>query len=112
MSIVAACLPTLAPLFRDGRDPASVIRTVRSIFFLRGNSPGQKKDPIGPPGKNSSRREVKLAKDSWRKLNPGQGHSNDVVYNESVPLDDLNSQSPPSDAIVVQKSFTNAVEMV
>lgn len=34
-SIIAACLPCYGPLFKGGRKPESLIRSVRSVFSLR-----------------------------------------------------------------------------
>ncbi|KAL9620551.1 MAG: hypothetical protein Q9160_004912 [Pyrenula sp. 1 TL-2023] len=33
-SVVAACLPTLGPLVRSGRDPGSLVNSIRSIFSV------------------------------------------------------------------------------
>ena len=111
MSIIAACLPTLAPLFRGGRDPASIVRSVRSIFSLRSISSRQEKDR-SDASNNTGRDKIKNAKSAWRQLNSSQAHSNDVVHDESTALVDLESQPPRLDAIVVQKTFTNEVERV
>lgn len=37
-SIIAACLPCYGPLFRGGRIPGSLVRSVRSLFSLRSQS--------------------------------------------------------------------------
>ena len=97
MSIVAACLPTLAPLFRGGRDPASTVLGVRSILSLRSMSPRQEKDRSNA-SKNTSREEIKNAKSAWRQLNSSQAQSNDIVHNESTALVDLESQPRLSEA--------------
>ena len=111
MSIIAACLPTLAPLFRGGRDPASIVRSVRSILSLRSMSSRQEKYRSSA-SKDTSREDIKNAKSAWRQLNSSPAHSNDIVHNESTALVDLESQPRLSEAIVVQKSFTNEVERV
>lgn len=37
-SIIAACLPCYGPLFRGGRKPESLVRSIRSLFSLRSQS--------------------------------------------------------------------------
>lgn len=37
-SVIAACLPTFGPLFRDGRSPGSIIRSIRSVLSFRSQS--------------------------------------------------------------------------
>ena len=34
-SIIAACLPTLGPLFKSGQNPGSLIQSIRSVLFNR-----------------------------------------------------------------------------
>lgn len=36
--MVAACLPTLGPLVRGGRDPRSLVNSIRSIFSVHSDS--------------------------------------------------------------------------
>lgn len=37
-SIIAACLPCYGPLFRGGRKPESLVRSIRSLLSLRSQS--------------------------------------------------------------------------
>jgi hypothetical protein len=54
VSVVAACLPALGPLVRNGRDPASLVNSIRSIFSV--HSDGSR----GSGANNSSSNNIRL----------------------------------------------------
>ena len=62
--------------------------------------------------KDTSREDINNAKSPSRQLNSSQAPSNDIVHTESTALVDLDSQPGLSEALVVQKGFTNEVERV
>lgn len=111
-SIVAACLPTLAPLIRGGRDPRSIVYSIRSFLSVRSSY-----SPKGEDRSHASNArewdDAKYAKHAWRKLHTSAASSNtNAVHNEGIALDDIGIQSRPADAIFVQKSYTNNVDTI
>ncbi|KAI9643617.1 hypothetical protein NHQ30_008239 [Ciborinia camelliae] len=101
-SIITACLPTLAPLLRGGRNLGSMIGSVRSIFSIRSKS---------------SSLFRKQSSDSQSNNLPSP-HSEKAPWNEDGPTSvvtggtgDLESQKYPKypeKRILVQKSFVSA----
>ncbi|QSZ31471.1 hypothetical protein DSL72_001036 [Monilinia vaccinii-corymbosi] len=98
-STITACLPTLAPLLRGGRNLDSMIGSVRSAFSIRSD------------------------KSSIFRRNPSESQSNNLPspshekapWNKEGPtsvvtsgIRDLESQKYPGEKILVQKSFFSA----
>ena len=111
MSIVAACLPTLAPLFQGGRDPASIIRSVRSIFSLRSASSktrGQGSDV----SKVSVDRENKETSRPWLKLDSDTKYSNNITHEQGIELDNVQNGRLASNGIAVQNVLRTEIETV
>ncbi len=111
MSIVAACLPTLAPLFRGGRDPAFIIQSVLSVFSLR--SVSSKTSGNGSDSsKNGIEQENRDARNAWVQLNSDTTRSNFITYERGVELDSIQNAQRPSNGIVVQEVLRSDVETV
>ncbi|MCJ1391625.1 hypothetical protein MMC18_004490 [Xylographa bjoerkii] len=111
MSIVAACLPTLAPVFKGGRDLGSIVRSVRSVFSLR--TIDSQKDQIRSKGskesKGSNTQETREAKRAWQKLNTGTSPSNHIAGGSEVELDEIRPLYDPASGITVQTTLTSEV---
>ena len=104
MSIVAACLPTLASLFRDVRDLASMIRSVRSALSLRSTS--SRSSGKGSKTSNTEReQENKDAKHAWLELNSNSSASHKIAYRRDVESNSLEDTRKEVDGIHVQKSL-------
>ena len=100
MSIVAACLPTLTPLFHGGRDPASIIRSVRSILSLRSLSSQTREKKISPSN-TSLERENKDARHTWLQLDSDASQSNNINYEHGVELENIHDDRRIYDGIAV-----------
>ncbi len=111
MSIVAACLPTLAPLFRGGRDPASIIQSVLFVFSLHSVS-----SKTSGNGDNSSKagieQENRDARNAWVQLNSDTTRSNFATYERGFELDSIRNAQKPSNGIFVQEVLRTDVETV
>lgn len=111
MSVVAACLPTLAPLFKGGRDPASMIRSVQSKLSLRSIS--SRMSARGREASPTSREhENEDAKYAWLQLNLNVNHSNDIAFERNAELDRIRTAQPVSNGIFVQKSLKSESDPV
>lgn len=111
MSIVAACLPTLASLFRHTRDPASMIRSVRSALSLRSTS--SRLSGKGSKTSNTEReQENKDAKHAWLELNSNSSHSHKIAYKRDVESNSLEDTRKDVNEIYVQKSLDFRSESV
>lgn len=80
-SIIAGCLPCYGPLFAGGRSPASLVRSVRSMFSLHSrnsftNRSQSKFTDVAPRNGSSidSQIELKQATRDWSTAQ-NQGHS-------------------------------------
>lgn len=96
LSMVAACLPTLAPLLRGGRDTGSIVRSIQSILSLSSASSGKSPKQSEDRKYRSSAGgwvEVQASKHAWQKLNTNTASSRThAVHNEDIVLADLESQ--------------------
>jgi len=103
MSIIAACLPTLAPLFRNIRDVASLIASVRSALSLQSLSSGRANRSNG----QSSTKDTQITDTNkpWQKLGsvPGTSCDNIVEHDINVELDIIHNTPP--DKIMVHRTF-------
>ena len=105
MSIIAACLPTLAPLFRGGGDPAPTKRRVQSILSLRRFSSSKKSMKGSNASKSSTQREARHA---WLQQNSDNSRSNNITYERGTQLEDIKS----SDGVAVHRSLDTQIESV
>ena len=115
-SMVAACLPTLAPLIRRGRDPGSIVPSIQSILPL-GSSSSKKSPKQSEDQKYRSSAggwvEFQNSKHDWQRLNTNTASSRThAMHNEGIALTDLERQQRPADAIIVQKSFSNNFDRI
>lgn len=103
-STITACLPTLAPLLRGGRNLDSMIGSVRSIFSIRSkNSSLFRKHSADSQSNNLSSPHSEKA--PWMEEGPTS------VVTGGAAARDLESQKYPKypeERILVQKSFVSA----
>ncbi|ESZ92449.1 hypothetical protein SBOR_7166 [Sclerotinia borealis F-4128] len=101
-STITACLPTLAPLLRGGRNLGSMIGSVRSIFSIRSKSSSlfrrhsSSSQSNGLPSPNSE-------KPPWNEDGPIS-----VVTGGACDLESQKFPKYPEERILVQKSFVSA----
>ena len=93
-SVITACLPTLAPLFREQWGLISLLRSVRSLFTLRSRS---QTDNHSDMDDSMALTEVKGA---WRKMNAQNITTNALRYDGA-----LEEQSAVPGQIVVNRHF-------
>ena len=109
-SLVAACLPTLAPLLKNGRGLSTKLHRLASLFSIRGSSQNNLRSgrTKGTSGKSPG---YKSAKTAWQKLCSGDGHTIKVAQDSNnVAL--TNVDPDPANAISVQWSVKSDVVMV
>ncbi|KAL8852118.1 MAG: hypothetical protein Q9221_002941 [Calogaya cf. arnoldii] len=105
-SIVAACLPTLAPLFRGNRRLDSIIRSVRSMLSLRSNLSKSSSDGDG------SSRNGRSDNNAWRELTANPNHENNIFRSNDLSPEDKRELMTNAHSIQVQKSFRSEVDGV
>lgn len=113
MSITAACLPTLAPLFRGGRDASSLIRSVKSVLSIFSTLSFSKKSERGSASnKNPADQDSQGAKREWLQLSSKLGRSDNISYQCEVTLDESRTAGQQLHGIVVQKSLQSVSDSV
>ncbi|KAL8919491.1 MAG: hypothetical protein Q9208_006776 [Pyrenodesmia sp. 3 TL-2023] len=104
-SIVAACLPTLAPLFRGNGRLDSLIRSVRSLLSLRSDASKGSSDTDG------SSRNDRPNGNAWRELTSNPNHKTYVSKGEDLNPEDKRELLTNSRSIQVQTSLRSEVDV-
>ena len=100
-SLVAACLPTLAPLLKNGRGLSTRLHRLMSLFSVRDS--WRKNLRSGrTEGTRDNSPEYKSAKMAWQKLHSGGDHTTEIARGGDVALANVEPGSP--NAINVQSS--------
>ncbi|MCJ1285829.1 hypothetical protein MMC26_005170 [Xylographa opegraphella] len=87
-SIVAACLPTLAPFVRGRRDLASIIRSVRSILSLNSRH-SSRSETQNKPNPTGDERDTRHGKNAWQKLSVPNDSTKNLTSAADVELGDM-----------------------
>ena len=99
-SLVAACLPTLAPLLKNGRGLSTGLQRLGSLFSIRDRR--HKRPRSGrTEGTSGNSPESKSARTAWQKLHSG-GHTTEIARGSDVALAHVNPE--PANAISIQSS--------
>jgi hypothetical protein len=99
LSIIAASLPMLGPIFFDRKGPESIVRSVRSVFSLRSTGGGSATNAGRSKGSLTSSREDDSRR-QWHELEE-RGQTTVTKNNATVK---------PEDAIYVKKTFQTTAE--
>ena len=100
-SLVAACLPTLAPLLKNGRGLSTTLHRLMSLFSVRDSwhknlRSGRREDTRDNSPKHNS------ARMAWQKLHSGGSHTTEIALGSDVAF--ANVEPGSANAINVQSS--------
>lgn len=105
-SILAACLPTLAPLFRGNRQLDSLIRSIRSMLSLQSDASKRTFDRDGPI------RNDHPNDNPWRELTSNPNHKTYVSKGGDLNPEDKRELLTNARSIQVQTSLRSEVDVV
>ena len=97
-SLVAACLPTLAPLLKNGRGLSATLHRLVSLFSVPGSSHKNLRSG-GTEGTSGNSPGYKSAKTAWQKLHTGGDHTTNIARGSDVALTNVDPE--PANAISV-----------
>ena len=108
MSVVAACLPVLGPLYKSAKSPASMMRNLWSSLSLQSLSLRKTVREDATTNENIEL-DNKDSRSAWLRLTSNDGPKSDISYDPVMYQGDIRVGQPTAHGILVHESLESKV---